>query len=77
LLACDWTLADGTLKLVATVPAGTTAEIVIPAEQAQAVLEGGLPAAAAPGVKSAIFKDRALTVSVGSGRYEFTAPHRP
>lgn len=76
-LACDWTLTDGVLKLVATVPPGTTAEIVFPAERADAVLESGGPAAAAPGVKSAAFKDGALTLSVGSGRYEFTVPQGP
>jgi alpha-L-rhamnosidase len=77
LLACEWTLIDGALKLVATVPPGMTAEIVIPAEQAQTALESGRPATAAPGVKSAVFKDGALTLSVGSGRYEFTVPPRP
>jgi alpha-L-rhamnosidase len=76
LLACDWTLTDGTLKLVATVPPCTTAEIVIPAARAQAVIEGGRPAATATGVKGAVFKDGALTLSVGSGRYEFTVSQR-
>lgn len=74
LLACDWSLSDGTLKLVATVPPGTTAEIVIPAGRAEIVLEGGRPAATAPGVTSAVFRDGALTLRVGSGRYEFTVP---
>jgi alpha-L-rhamnosidase len=76
LLACDWRLTAGTLKLVATVPPGTTAEIAIPAESAQAVIESSHPAATAKGVKRAAFTDGVLTLSVGSGRYEFTAPQR-
>jgi alpha-L-rhamnosidase len=77
LLACDWALTDGALKLVATVPPGTTAEIVIPADRAEVVSESGRPAATAPGVKRAAFGDGALTLLVGSGRYEFAVPQRP
>lgn len=72
LLACEWTLTSGGSKLVATVPPGTTAEIALPAVRAEAVLESGRPAATAPGVKSATLKDGTFTLSVGSGRYEFT-----
>lgn len=77
LLACEWSLTEGTLKLVATVPPGTTADIVIPAERAEVVLEADRPAATARGVTSATFHDGALTLLVGSGPYEFTAARGP
>jgi len=76
LLACDWELADDALKLVVTVPANTSAEIVIPADRADAVRESNNPAQAALGVKSAGFTNGSLTLLVGSGRYEFTVSRR-
>ena len=41
------------------------------------VLEADRPAATATGVTSATFNDGALTLLVGSGHYEFTAPRSP
>jgi alpha-L-rhamnosidase len=72
LLACNWELTDGTLKLVVTVPANTTAEIVIPALNADAVRESGKPARSAVGVRRAEFEKGKLTLLVGGGRYDFT-----
>jgi alpha-L-rhamnosidase len=73
-LACEWKLADDKLALAVTIPANTTAEVVIPAANAKAVHEGDNDAVSAPGVKGTAFKDGRLTLLVGSGRYEFTAP---
>jgi alpha-L-rhamnosidase len=71
-LACEWRLANGKLTLTAVIPVNTSAEVVIPAEDANAVREGSISAASAPGVKKSVFKDGKLTLLVGSGRYEFT-----
>ena len=72
LLSSEWKRADGKLTLTVTVPANTTAEIVIPAVRAEAVREGDTPAVSASGVQAASFNDGRLTLRVGSGRYEFT-----
>jgi alpha-L-rhamnosidase len=70
-LASEWKLANGELTLAVTVPANTSAEVVIPAASTEAVREGNVAAGSAPGVKGAAFKDGKVTLLVGSGRYEF------
>ena len=72
LLACEWKLVDGNLTLAVTVPANTSAEVVIPAANVEAVHEGNTSAVSAPGVKESAFRNGRLTLLVGSGRYEFT-----
>jgi len=72
LLASEWKLANGELTLKVTVPANTSAEVVIPAASTDAVREGHVAAVSAPGVKAATYKDGQVTLLVGSGRYEFT-----
>jgi alpha-L-rhamnosidase len=74
LLASDWELANGELTLSVTVPANTSAEIVIPAARVSDVREGDTPAASARGVRSFTFHDGRVTLLVGSGHYEFTVP---
>jgi alpha-L-rhamnosidase len=71
LLACDWDLTDDALKLVVSIPANTSAEIVIPADRADTVRESNHPARTAVGVKSADFRNGTLTLLVGGGHYEF------
>jgi alpha-L-rhamnosidase len=74
-LASEWKLTNGELTLAITVPANTSAEVVIPAASTEAAREGNVAAVSAPGVKRAVFKDGNVTLLVGSGRYEF-ATHR-
>jgi alpha-L-rhamnosidase len=71
LLASEWKIDQEQLTLAVTVPANTSAEVVIPATNADAVREGTASATSAPGVKESAFKDERLTLLVGSGRYEF------
>lgn len=71
LLACDWKRDGGTLTVTVTIPTNTTAEVIIPAANAEAVRESNVPAATAPGVQSATFKNGALTLLIGSGHYTF------
>jgi len=63
------------LTLTVTVPANTSAEVVIPAASTEAVREGNVAAVSAPGVSGAAFKDDMVTLFLGSGHYEF-AVHR-
>jgi alpha-L-rhamnosidase len=74
LLASNWELGNGKLKLAVTVPANTSAEIVIPATRVSDVREGDSPAESARGVRSFAFQDGQVTLLVGSGHYEFTVP---
>lgn len=73
LLASEWKLTDGELTLAVTVPANTSAEVIIPAANAEAVREGNASAVSASGVKESAFHDGQLTLFVGSGHYEFRA----
>jgi alpha-L-rhamnosidase len=70
-LASEWKLANGELTLAVTVPANTSAEVVIPAASTEAVREGNVAAGSASGVKGAVFKDGKVTLLLGSGHYEF------
>ena len=72
LLASDWKVVDGILTLAITLPANTSAEVVIPVESAEAVREGKTSAMSAHGVSHSAFADGRLTLLVGSGSYEFT-----
>ena len=74
LLSCDWRKTDEKLTVAVEVPVNTTAEVVIPAASTDAVLEGDTPARSAAGVLASELRDGALVLTVGSGRYVFTAP---
>lgn len=73
LLASEWKLLDGQLTLAVTVPANTSAEVVIPAVNPEAVRESKSAAASASGVRKSSFADGRMTLLVGSGHYAFTA----
>ncbi|MGM9486606.1 family 78 glycoside hydrolase catalytic domain [Ideonella sp. YS5] len=74
LLACDWQRADDRLSLIADVPVGTEAEIILPAANPRLVREGLHAASLAPGVRQARWTAGVLTLLVGSGHYEFLVP---
>jgi alpha-L-rhamnosidase len=74
LLICDWTLsANGALILEAVIPSNTTSEIIIPADDPRAVLEGNAPATSASGVKGSSVGDGMLILTVGAGHYRFSS----
>lgn len=77
LLASDWRRAPDGLHLTVQVPAGTDAEIVLPAPDPRRVREGRHAAARAPGVRQARWKHGVLTLRVGSGQYTFHVPALP
>jgi alpha-L-rhamnosidase len=76
LLSAEWQTVENELKLAVTVPANTSAEVVLPASSIQVVREGDVPAVAARGVKASTFEDGRLTLLVGSGRYNFLVRER-
>lgn len=71
-VASSWrTDASGSMRLDATVPANTTAEIRIPTSSRWAITEGGAPAASVPGIEFSGYADGVAVFTVGSGEYEF------
>ncbi|HWK81020.1 MAG TPA: alpha-L-rhamnosidase C-terminal domain-containing protein, partial [Thermomicrobiales bacterium] len=66
-----WERASDGLALAVTIPANTSAEIVLPATTLAAVREGGVAVAGAEGVSGAWEEDGAVIVTVGSGDYAF------
>jgi len=68
-----WTKENGQFTLKLTVPVNTTATVYVPAASAEAVSEGGKPAAQATGVKFLRTEEGAAVFTVGSGHYVFVA----
>ena len=70
-ISSAWKVDGKTLTYSATVPANTTATLYLPARSADAVNEGGQPAARAEGVTFVRFEGGRATFELASGRYEF------
>jgi len=72
-----WSVDGSTLTYAATVPANTTATLHLPASSADAVTEGGRPAAGAEGVTLVGLNNGEATFALASGRYEFQTDVSP
>ncbi|GAA4724662.1 hypothetical protein GCM10023350_03840 [Nocardioides endophyticus] len=70
-ITTGWTLADEDLSLKAQVPVNTTAQVVLPAANPFAVTEGGELLADVEGVLDVHDDGDTVTVTVGSGSYDF------
>ncbi len=66
----DWRRSGRSVRLNASVPVGATATVVLPGEEGSTVLEAGLPAEDAAGVRDAVYADGSWTLTLGSGSYE-------
>jgi alpha-L-rhamnosidase len=73
LIACQWRIEAGRLRMNATVPVNTTATVYVPTSDLDSVTEGGKPAATAPGVRRLPSQGGAAVFLVGSGQYQFEA----
>lgn len=68
-----WQLgADGSLSYKVTVPANTTARLLMPVAEGSKVYEGGRPAEESEGVKYEGTTDDRAIFTIGSGSYSFT-----
>ena len=69
-----WEDAPDALRVSATLPANTTARVVLPARPDASVSEGGGPVRQADGVRSVLVVDEggSVVIEVGSGSYDFT-----
>ncbi len=70
----SWRNDSRGFRLEVDVPVNTTAQVEIPAAAANSVTEDGSPVAKAKGVTGTSHANGVLTVTVGSGHYEFRAP---
>ncbi len=66
-----WKLVDGVLNYQATVPANTTAQLVLP--RGAEVKEGGKSLVEGNGISDIVVRDGKLMLRLGSGSYDFTA----
>ncbi|GEM_PF-3719794 len=69
--ACSWRKADTASILEVTVPPGSEAEVAVPGSSAERILEGGVPAARAEGVRYAGRREGRERFVVAGGRYVF------
>ena len=67
----SWKIENGTFKLSVIIPANTTAILVLPQGATGAVTEQGIDIGKSKTVTSLTKEGSDLTVSVGSGSYEF------
>ena len=70
-IASAWKRTGQEFELQVTVPANTSARVYVPARSAEAVTEGGKPAAASEGVTFAGMQAGRAVYEVGSGAYTF------
>jgi alpha-L-rhamnosidase len=70
-IASAWQVEGKTVVWNLTVPANTTATVILPATELGAVLEGGQPAASQPGVSKPAFENGLFRCEVASGVYRF------
>lgn len=70
-IATDWKATGDELTLQVDVPVNTTADVVLPAENAWSVTEGGSFLADVDAVQEVVAENGEVTVTVGSGHYEF------
>jgi alpha-L-rhamnosidase len=72
-IASSWTRDGDSIGLDVTVPANATAEVSVPTNVGDEVLESGTPAAASPGVTYLRDEGSTSVYEVGSGEFRFVA----
>jgi alpha-L-rhamnosidase len=73
-IVSGWKIEKGEFRLNIVIPANTTADVYVPAGNADAVREGGQAASKAKSVTFVRMEEGAAVFAVGSGTYQFTAP---
>lgn len=72
--ASSWRIAEGELRIKATIPAGSTATVWVPGENADQIRESGGPAQQAENVHFLKREQQHCLFKIGSGEYEFITP---
>ena len=70
----DWRTENGRLAMDVTIPANTSATIVVPCGDPQKISEGGRPLADAPGITLVSASDGEVVLKAAAGKYSFAAP---
>ncbi|MBN2295022.1 MAG: family 78 glycoside hydrolase catalytic domain [Pirellulales bacterium] len=73
----DWRIDNGKLNMDVTIPANTTATVVVPHGNPKEITEGGRPLNDSNGVKIVSATDGEVVLNVGAGKYSFCAPWKP
>lgn len=72
-VACGWSIANGRITVIASVPPGSTALLEIPTPDPSSVRERDAPAAERPGVLGVQPSATGVTLRLASGRYTVSA----
>ncbi|MBK9138772.1 MAG: family 78 glycoside hydrolase catalytic domain [Verrucomicrobia bacterium] len=72
-IATAWKRTGNQFELEVTVPANTSATVIVPARSAALVRENGQPLAGAPGVKRVQEEPGRVVLAVASGTYRFSS----
>jgi alpha-L-rhamnosidase len=73
-IATQWKVADAKLSVMVSIPANTTATVVLPASDPATVTESGKPIDQAEGVKSLGASQGESRFEIGAGEYHFAMP---
>lgn len=76
-IVSEWSVSDGTVRLTATVPTNTSADIHVPGATVATLREGGQPVSGVAGVHVVGDRAGAAVVRVGGGTYRFEAKYEP
>ena len=70
-ISTTWTKENGKLRLSVTIPANTTAVVILPTSKPDSITESGHPLAQAEGVTVKGSDAAQTTLELGSGRFTF------
>jgi alpha-L-rhamnosidase len=76
-IACGWEQSDAGLKVHVSIPPNTMANVTLPVRAATVVLVDGKPLGAVPAVTVLPNTSDRVSLRIGSGTYDFTAPAEP
>ncbi|MHB1459902.1 MAG: family 78 glycoside hydrolase catalytic domain [Armatimonadota bacterium] len=71
-----WRMEGNKFTLDVSIPANTTATVLLPTRDAGAVTESGKPLSQVDGVQNVSNQDGLVLLTVGSGDYQFVAPYQ-
>jgi alpha-L-rhamnosidase len=76
LISTDWKLSGDQLDLNISIPANTTAHVILPTEDVRTVTESGVPLSKAEGIRISAERQNRVSVEMGSGFYQFKMQFR-
>ena len=74
-IAASWQIDGERFQFTVTIPANTTATVVIPTRLGRRITEGGVALESALGIHGVRREQEATCIEIGSGIYTFTTIH--